>query len=63
VRNTTNIRTGLDFGRVETSVFATNLFNERTPIFIASAAAPSEIFFENLEERPRTVGVNFKAHF
>jgi iron complex outermembrane receptor protein len=63
VRNTTNIRTGLDFGRVEISVFATNLFNERTPIFIASAAAPSEIFFENLEQRPRTVGVNFKAHF
>ena len=62
-RNTTNVRTGLDFGRVEASVFATNLFNEPTPILIASAAAPSEIFFENLEQRPRTVGVNFKAHF
>ena len=62
-RNTTNIRVGVDFGRLEASVFATNLFNERSPIFSASATAPSEIFFENLEQRPRTVGVNFKAHF
>ena len=62
-RNTTNIRTGIDFGRLEVALFATNLFNARTPIFLASEAAPSEIFFENLEQRPRVVGINLRASF
>ena len=62
-RSTTNIRTGIDFGRLEVSFFATNLFNAHTPIFLASEAAPSEIFFENLEQRPRIVGINLRASF
>jgi iron complex outermembrane receptor protein len=63
VRHTTNVFMGLDFGKYELSIFAKNLFNQDTPIFVANPTMPSEIFYENWEQRPRTIGLNVKAHF
>jgi iron complex outermembrane recepter protein len=54
----TNLRFGLDFKRFEASIFATNLFNDRSVIY---PMTPSFAF--NEEQMPRTIGVNIKAHF
>lgn len=57
-RDLVNLRAGLDFGRLEASVFATNVFNDRTVLFPVSPGAPFEV-----EQRPRTIGVNLRARF
>jgi iron complex outermembrane recepter protein len=57
--NLVGARVGLDFGRYEAAIVATNLFNDRHVII----PAPFGIFTENLEQRPRTVGLNVSAHF
>jgi outer membrane receptor protein involved in Fe transport len=55
-----NLRAGFDFGRFETSIFATNVFNDRT---LLALATPVLGVLTNTEQRPRTIGVNIKAHF
>lgn len=58
-RDTLNLRAGVDFGSLEASLFATNALNDSTPIQIGPYAAIAE----NVEQRPRTVGVNLRLHF
>jgi iron complex outermembrane receptor protein len=54
-----NARIGLDFGRFEASLYADNLTDDDTPLI----PGPFGVIFQNIEQRPRTVGVNVKAHF
>ena len=58
-RSLVGARLGLDFGRYEAAIVATNLFNDRHVII----PAPFGVYTENLEQRPRTIGVNVSAHF
>jgi iron complex outermembrane receptor protein len=58
-RNLVNARLGLDFGQFEASIFADNLFDDDALVI----TGPFGVFTQNLEQRPRTVGVNVKAHF
>jgi hypothetical protein len=44
---------------VEASLFADNLLEEKTPIIEGPASSP----LNNLETRPRTLGVELKARF
>jgi len=53
------VRVGAEFGPVEVAVFANNLFNEDAPNIIG----PFGVFLENLEQRPRTIGVNARMNF
>jgi outer membrane receptor protein involved in Fe transport len=53
------LRLGLDFGHVEATIFATNLLDEKTP---ALPATPG-LFPWNIEQPPRTVGLNLKIDF
>jgi len=54
-----NGRLGLDFGRYEVAVVGANLFNDRHVII----PGPYGVLTENLEQRPRMVGVNVTARF
>jgi iron complex outermembrane receptor protein len=58
-RGMLNLRAGVDFGSFEASLFATNALNNSTPIQIGPYAAVAQ----NVEQRPRTVGVNLRLHF
>lgn len=58
-RSTVNLRTGVDLGSLEISVFGTNVFNDSKSIQIGPYAAVAQ----NLEQQPRTVGVTLRAHF
>jgi iron complex outermembrane receptor protein len=58
-RDLVNLRLGLDFGRFEASLFAENLTDEDTPLI----PGPFGTVVQNVEQRPRTVGVNVKARF
>lgn len=51
-------RIGLDLGRFEASIFADNLTDNRAVLFPANFGLTGAV-----EETPRTVGVNLKAHF
>ena len=58
-RDTLNIRLGLDWGSFEASLYGTNILNDSTPIQVGPYAAIAE----NVEQRPRTLGVNVRLHF
>jgi outer membrane receptor protein involved in Fe transport len=58
-RDLINLRLGLNFGRLQAAIFADNLTNEDAAIL----PGPFGVFAEDLEQRPRTVGVNLQAHF
>jgi outer membrane receptor protein involved in Fe transport len=58
-RDLFNVRVGLDFGRFETSIFVDNLTDDRTPLI----PGPYGVISQNVEQRPRMVGVNAKARF
>ncbi len=57
-RDLVNLRTGAAFGPIEVSLFANNLFDENAPIVVG----PSGIILENIEQRPRVIGIatNFR---
>ncbi|WP_447764479.1 TonB-dependent receptor [Sphingopyxis panaciterrae] len=58
-RDLVNVRVGAEFGPIEVAVFANNLFNEDAPNIVG----PFGVFLENLEQRPRTIGVNARMNF
>jgi iron complex outermembrane receptor protein len=58
-RDLFNARIGLDFGRFEASIFADNLTDEDAPLI----PGPFGVIAQDIEPRPRTVGVNVKARF
>lgn len=57
--DTLNIRLGLDWRSFEASLYGTNILNDSTPIQIG----PYGAIAENVEQRPRTLGVNVRLHF
>jgi outer membrane receptor protein involved in Fe transport len=58
-RDTVNMRLGMDVGRYEASLFVTNLTDDRAPLI----PGPFGVILQNVEQRPRVIGVNVKAHF
>jgi outer membrane receptor protein involved in Fe transport len=58
-RDLVGLRLGIDVGPVEASLFADNLFDEKSPIIEGPANSPQN----NLETRPRTIGIDLKARF
>ncbi|ALJ14592.1 TonB-dependent receptor [Sphingopyxis macrogoltabida] len=58
-RDLVNARIGAAIGPVEVALFANNLFNEDAPNIVG----PFGVFLENLEQRPRTIGVNARMSF
>ncbi|MDT9600591.1 TonB-dependent receptor [Sphingosinicella rhizophila] len=58
-RDLLNVRAGVGFGPVELTVFANNLFNEKAPILIG----PYGAIAENIEQRPRTIGISASTRF
>lgn len=58
-RDLLNVRLGADFGAFEVAVFANNVFDEDAPNIIG----PFGLFTENLEQRPRVVGISLRADF
>lgn len=58
-KNHVNARVGIAFDRYELSVFGANLTNDRAPII----PGPFGVILDNVEQEPRVVGVNVKAHF
>jgi outer membrane receptor protein involved in Fe transport len=58
-RDLVGLRLGIDVGPVEASLFADNLFDEKAPIIEGPASSP----LNNLETRPRTLGIDLKARF
>lgn len=54
-----NARLGLDFGRYQAAIVATNLFNDRHPVI----PGPYGVLTENVEESPRMIGLNVTARF
>ena len=58
-RNLVNLRLGADLDKYEIALFATNLFDQKAPNIIG----PFGVFAENLEQRPRTIGVSGRADF
>ena len=58
-RNLVGLRLGTDVGRYQVALFADNLFDQRAPNIVG----PFGVFAENLEQRPRTVGVSGRADF
>jgi iron complex outermembrane receptor protein len=58
-RSTSNLRLGVDFGRYDVSLFANNIANDRTPI----VHGPFGVIAENVEQRPRQIGVALRAKF
>ncbi len=58
-RNLVGLRLGTDFGKYQVALFADNLFDQKAPNIIG----PFGVFAENLEQRPRTIGVSGRADF
>lgn len=59
IRNLVNGRLGVEFTKFEVGLFATNLFDSRTPI----TPVPYGAFSENTEMQPRVVGISFRARY
>jgi iron complex outermembrane recepter protein len=53
-----NLRLGLTFRNYDASIYAKNLTNERAPIL-----APFGILTEDVEQRPRVLGITVRANF
>lgn len=58
-RDLVNLRIGVEVGAVEFSLFANNLFDEDAPNLIG----PLGVITENLEQRPRVIGIAASARF
>ncbi len=58
-RDLVNVRTGVEFGAFEVSVFVNNALDEDAPVIIG----PFGVLTENVEQRPRTVGLRLRAQF
>ena len=58
-RNLVNLRLGVDVGKYEIALFANNLTDQSAPNIIG----PFGVFAENLEQRPRTIGLSARAEF
>jgi len=58
-RDLVNARIGAALGKLELTLFANNLFNERAPIIVG----PFGVFSENLEQRPRVIGISASTRF
>mgnify|MGYP003576229665 CR=1 FL=1 len=58
-RDLVNVRVGAAFGPVEVTLFANNLFNEDAPIVVG----PFALILENVEQRPRVIGISASARF
>ncbi len=58
-RDLLNVRTGLEFGAVEVSVFVNNVLDEDAPVVVG----PFGVLLENVEQRPRTVGLTLRTRF
>lgn len=54
-----NARIGIDFGRFEASLFADNLTDNKAPLLPTGVGVTGQA----VEQTPRTVGINLKAHF
>lgn len=58
-RDLVNLRVGVGIDRFEVALFATNLFNESAPNLIG----PLGTISENIEQRPRVIGINVRSTF
>ncbi len=58
-RDLVNLRVGAAFGSVEVALFANNLFDENAPNIVG----PYGAIAENLEQRPRVIGVSASTKF
>ena len=58
-RDLVNLRVGVGIGPVELAVFANNLFDENSPNLIG----PLGTIHENIEQRPRVVGISANFSF
>ncbi|WP_447763322.1 TonB-dependent receptor domain-containing protein [Sphingopyxis panaciterrae] len=58
-RDLINLRVGAGIGAVEVALFATNLFNEDAPNLIG----PLGTISENIEQRPRVIGISANVKF
>lgn len=58
-RDLVNLRAGVDLGMFELSVYAQNVFDEDAPNIVG----PFGVLLENLEQRPRVIGVNGRVKF
>jgi iron complex outermembrane recepter protein len=58
-RDLVNLRVGADWSRYEASIYADNVTNDRTPII----PGPFGVIVNNVEQRPRTVGIYLRARF
>jgi iron complex outermembrane receptor protein len=58
-RDLLSLRLGADIGKYQVALYANNLSNENAPNIIG----PFGVFAENLEQRPRTIGVSASAEF
>jgi len=58
-RDLVNLRIGVEVGPVEVALFANNLFDENAPNLIG----PLGTIAENIEQRPRVIGISANAKF
>jgi outer membrane receptor protein involved in Fe transport len=58
-RDLVNLRVGAAVGPVEIALFADNLFDENNPLILG----PFGVLAENLEQRPRVIGISFNGKF
>jgi outer membrane receptor protein involved in Fe transport len=58
-RDLVNLRVGVDVGKLEVSLFANNLFDNDKPVI----PGPFGVILQNVEQTPRTIGVNVQASF
>ncbi|WP_084758173.1 TonB-dependent receptor [Sphingopyxis macrogoltabida] len=58
-RDIVNLRIGVAAGPVEVALFANNLFDENAPII----TGPFALFSENVEQRPRVIGISASGRF
>jgi outer membrane receptor protein involved in Fe transport len=58
-RQLLTLRIGAEFGRFEASIFGSNLTNDQTPLI----PGPFGVIANNVEQRPRTLGMNLRASF
>lgn len=58
-RDLVNLRIGVEAGPVEVALFANNLFDESAPNLIG----PLGTISENIEQRPRVIGISARAKF
>ena len=58
-RDLVNLRVGAAVGTVEVALFANNLFDENAPNIVG----PFGVLVENLEQRPRVIGISASTKF